>query len=138
MPIITTDIRKVLTKVLFSYYESLNRGDLQAQSNLMTDESYIIALEAFGFKRAFQDVEFKGLLKEIHENEAALRTVETVLSNDLKNEAREHEVALVSFESKGPDRVTVNYNEDGHHKKLYFSSASGEWKIDYKAGRKTA
>ena len=137
MPIITTHIREVLTNALHTYYGALNRGDLQAQAALMTKESYILNLEAFGFKRAFKDSEFKKLLKTIGDNEASLRTVEIVLSSDLKREARKHKVALVSFESKGPDRVTVHYSEDGHPKKLYFSSADGEWKIDYKAGRQT-
>ena len=138
MPIITTHIREILTNALHAYYETLNRGDLQAQSTLMTKESYILNLEAFGLKRAFKDSEFKKLLKTISDSEASLRTVETILSSDLQIEAREHKVALVSFESKGPDRVTVHYSEDGHPKKLYFSASDGEWKIDYRAGRQIA
>jgi len=137
MPIITTPIRESLTRSLHAYYETLNRGDLEAQSTLMTKESYILNLEAFGFKRAFKDPQFKKLLKEIADNEGALKRVEALLSNDLAQEAREHEIAVLSFESKGPDRITLSYSEDGHPKKLYFSSSSGVWKIDYKAGRKT-
>ena len=135
MQTINTDTKTTLTRSLHSYYEALNKGDLQAQSALMTKESYIITLGALGFKRAFRMVEFKDLLKKIGSDEASLRTVETVLSNDLAKEAREHEIALVSFDSKGPDRITVRYTEDGYPKKVYFSSSLGEWKINYKAGR---
>ena len=138
MPNIPTDIRETLTHSLFAYYETLNRGDLEAQSKLMTKESYILNLEAFGFKRAFKDQEFKTLLKQIHEDASALYTVESVLARDLAKEAREHEVALVSFESRGLQRISVHYTEDGHPKKLYFSSTTGTWLIDFKAGRRTA
>lgn len=57
------------------------------------------------------------------------------VTTDLAKEAREHEIVLVSFDSKEPDRITVRYTEDGNPKKVYFSSSLGEWKINYKAGR---
>ncbi len=136
MLMINTPVKKKLTLALLAYYETLKRGDLQAQSTLMTKESYLLTLEAVGFKRAFKDPEFKALLKKISDDEKALHTVETILSNDLAAEAREHDIALLSFDPKGSDRMTVRYTEDGHPKKLYFSSLSGEWKIDYKAGRR--
>ena len=88
MPTINTDIKMTLTRSLHSYYEALKKGDLQAQSALMTKESYIIALEALGFKRAFRTLEFNDLLKKIADDESSLRTVETVLSSDLAKEAR--------------------------------------------------
>ena len=133
---LNTDNEELLEKFLLSYYESIKRGDLQRLSALMTRESYIIYLEALGFKRAFKDVEFKKLLKEIADNETSLRTVEEVLSDYLAKEEREHKLIINSFESKGSDRVTLHYSEDRHPKKLYFSSSLGEWKIDFKAGRK--
>ena len=138
MQIIKTPIKEILTKSLFEYYKDLSRGDLQAQSHLMTDESYVITLKVLGFKRAHKNREFKKLLKGIGDSKAALRTVEAVLSSDLANEANEHEIALVSFESKGPNRITLNYSEDAHPKKLCFSSSHGKWKIDFEANRRTA
>ena len=105
-------------------------------STLMTDESYLITLETLGFKRAFKETHFKKLLKMAKEDADALQEVEEVLSSDLKRESRTHAVETVSFESKGPRRITLHYREDGHPKKLYFSSSDGAWKINYKAGRK--
>ena len=138
MKMVKTPTKEILTKSLFEYYKDLYRGDLQAQSYLMTEESYIITLKILGFKRAYKDREFKKLLKGISESESTLRTVEAVLSSDLENEANEHEIALVSFESKGPNRITLNYSEDAHPKKLCFSSSHGQWKIDFGASQKTA
>lgn len=138
MYIVNTETKETLTRALYSYYEALEKGDLEAESALMTKETYLITLEALGFKRAFKEPEFKKVLKNIDHDDASLKTVEIVLSADLAKEAREHEVALVSFDPKGPDRVTLRYTEDGHPKKINFSSSEGEWKIDSKAGRKTA
>lgn len=135
MPIIATQIKDTLSKSLFSYYKALVDGDLKTLSSLMTKESYIIYLEALGFKRAFKDTGFKKLLGKIDDSEPSLNEVETLLSGDLAHEAREYEVEVTSFESKGSDRVSLHYTEDGHPKKMYFSSSSGAWKIDYKAGR---
>ncbi len=138
MQIINTQTKETLTRSLLSYYETLSEGDLTKLASLMTKESYLTLLNAVGFKRSFKDKEFQQTIKKSGEDEASLVIVEAVLSADLAKEANRHEIALVSFEAKGPQRVTVHYKEDGHPKKVYFSSATGAWKIDYNAGRKVA
>ncbi|MBU0720840.1 hypothetical protein KJ877_05815 [bacterium] len=124
-----------LTGALFSYYENIRRGNLQVLSALMSEESYFITLESFGFRHVFKESAFKELLNNIGNDEASLKKVETVISDDLKKESREHTIEVVSFEPKAPERITLHYKEDGHPKKLYFSFSDGMWKIDYKAGR---
>ncbi len=125
----------MLTSSLFLYYDALKSGDLQKLSDIMTTESYLLTLEALGFKRAFKDRSFKGLLKEIPDDEVSLKKVNNILSADLAEESREYQIEITAFDSKGPERITLYYRENGHPKRLYFSSSSREWKIDYKAGR---
>ena len=138
MQIINTQTKETLTRSLLDYYETLSEGDLTRLASLMTKESYLTLLNAVGFKRSFKDKEFQQTIKKSGEDSASLEIVEAVLSSDLAEQSDQHEIALVSFESKGPNRITLHYSEDGHPKKLYFSSNSGAWKIDYNAGRKVA
>ncbi len=135
MPMIKSSTKETLTKLLLTYYDALKTGELQMLSALMTKESYIITLDVLGFKRAFKEPDFKKLLKQIGDDDVSLQEVQSILSADLAKQAKEHEITLLAFDFKGDDRITVRYTEDGHPKKVYFSSASGEWKIDYKAGR---
>lgn len=127
--------KETLTASLCAYYDTLNRGDLKTISALMTRESYQLTLETLGFKRAFNDDGFKTLLKKSAEDATALKEVERRLGDDLAQEARAHRIEVIRFESKGPDRITLHYEEDSRPKKLYFSSSPSGWKIDYKAGR---
>lgn len=76
------------------------------------------------------------VFKDAEHDSNSLKKVESVICTDLKQEAREHKVDVVSFESKGSDRITLHYTEDACAKKMYFSCIDGIWKIDYKAGRK--
>ena len=138
MQTINTQTKETLTNSLLSYYETLNEGDLKRLASFMTKESYLTLINALGFKRSFRDKEFQKIIKKSAEDQASLEVVEAVLSADLAEEENRPEIALISFESKGPQRITVHYNEDGHLKKIYFSSTSGAWKIDYNAGRKIA
>jgi len=135
---INTGIKVSLTSSLLSYYEAVKQGDLNTLAAIMTKESYLMTLESLGFKHAFKDNSFKTLLKQMHEDQDALHTVERLLSADLAQEARTHEVALLAFDPRGSERITVRYTEDGHPKKLYFSYGQNGWKIDYKAGRQKA
>ena len=129
-------IQKRLSKSLYLYYDAMKRGDLKSLSGVMTEESYLMTLDSIGFKRAFKDKEFKKLLNDMHNDKYSLDQVEVILSKDLANAPSEHNVEIVKFEPNGSERVTIHYSEDSKSKKFYFSSASGEWKIDYKAGRK--
>lgn len=130
-------LQERLSESLNLYYDSLKSGDLKNVSSLMTKDSYIMILESLGFKRAFRDSDFKVLLKSLHEDESALEKVEEVISQELKDEFKDTQISVVNLEENGPDRVTLHYLENEHPKKMYFSSSSGEYKIDYKAGRKT-
>lgn len=132
---IDNNTKNVLKDSLMLYYDALSCGDLIKLSTLMTRESYLITLEALGFKRAFRDDEFKKLLKQMDDDESSLQKVESLISNDLADEKRRYVINVVSFESKGTDRITIIYTENGHPKKQYFSFSNEGWKIDYKAGR---
>ena len=102
----------------------------------MIEESYHITLESFGFKRAFKDLEFKKILKNIDLSKEDLSKVEEIISHDLRVNSIEHTIDIVNFESNGDERITLHYKEDGNTKKMYFSNSSGTWKISHKAGRK--
>ena len=128
--------KEELTGILFSYYKNIKEGNLEAQALLMTPTSYYISLEALGYQRAFRNKTFKKLLRDISKDDIALKTIESVLSDDMATAAREHTIALVSFDVIGPHRITLHYSEDNHPKKLYFSAQHGKWLIDYKAGRR--
>ena len=138
MQAISTQTKERLTRSLINYYETLSKGELKKLSSLMTKESYLTLIKALGFKRSFKDKEFQSTLKKSDNDPISLESIEAVLSADLAEEAKQHEIALVSFKPKGAQRITVHYTEDNHPKKVYFSSTSGEWKIDYDAGRKIA
>lgn len=133
---ITNSLKETLKESLESYYTSISEGNLTKLSTLMTQESYIITISTFGFKKAFKDESFKQLLKEIEKNAYALSQVERILSYELQKEARKNIIEVVSYEQKGVDRVTLHYNEDAHTKKIYFSKQNENWQIDLKAGRK--
>lgn len=94
-------------------------------------------LDSLGFKHAFNDSNFKLLLKNIHNEKLDLEKVENIISQDLKSESKDYQVKIINVEKTGPDRATLHYLENELPKKMYFSSSTGEWKIDYKAGRKT-
>lgn len=138
MSTISDQVKTTLEASLYRYYDALKHGDMQTLSALMTRDSYHLTLESLGFKRAFKDPRFKSLLKSIDADAKALKEVESILSADLAAEARDHEIEPIDFESKGTERITLHFKEDGHPKKLYFSSPLGVWTIDYKAGRKTS
>ena len=136
MSTIDKAVQTALTETLRRYYDALKRGDMQLLSALMTEESYLITLEALGFKRAFKEPRFKRLLGTMEKDLHALKEVETILSANLEKESRSHQIEAGGFEPKGVDRITLHYREDGHPKKLYLSSSPGGWKIDYMAGRR--
>jgi hypothetical protein len=133
---ISNDVKESLKKSLYSYYASISEGDLDKLSSLMTQESYLSTLSTLGFKKAFRDESFKHLLEEIEHNAESLAEVEKLLSHELKNEARKNTLHVLSYESKGLDRITLHYTQELHLKKIYFSLEEGNWKIDLKAGRK--
>lgn len=133
---INQETQRRLSESLYLYYDAVKYGDLKSLSDIMTEESYLMTLESIGFKRAFKDKEFKKLLNNMHNDKYSLDRVEKILSKDLADAPSKHNVEIVEFEPNGSERVTLHYSVDSKSKKFYFSSASGEWKIDYKAGRK--
>lgn len=127
--------KEALSESLLLYYSALKNGELQKLSSIMRRESYLITLEMLGFSRAFKDERFKMLLKKMEDDEESLQRVESILSKDLACANRNEKVEIVSFESKGLDRITLHYSENGHPKKQYYALLDTVWKIDYKAGR---
>ena len=122
--------------ILHSYYAAIEYGDMQTLRALMTEQSYIMNIEAFGLKRAFIDARFKTMLAQCKEDTAMLREVEVILCEDLISEASHSTVVLTSVENNGSERKTVLYTENDNNKKLYISHHSGQWLIDYMAGRR--
>lgn len=133
----TINLKERFSESLKQYYNYLQTGDLRALSLLMTEESYLMKVESLGFKHAFNDAGFKLLLKNMHNNKLDLEKVESVISKDLKHELKNYQVKVVDVQETGSDRITLHYLENKLPKKMYFSSSMGEWKINYKAGRKT-
>ena len=133
---ISNELQKTLRGSLELYYKSISEGDLSTLCTLMTRESYLLTLGAFGTKEAFKDETFKHLLQEMENDAVALSKVEKILSHNLREEARKYVIEVISYELKGLDRVTLHYTQNEHPKKIYFSKQLGKWKIDFKAGRK--
>jgi hypothetical protein len=124
--------------ILSLYYTSLYNGDLGAVKALMTEESYMMTLETFGLRLALRDADFKAQLKKIKEDADALNEVENKLSFELISRHLSPKIEIISINSNGSKRQTIEYTEDGKDKKLYFSKEEDGWKINYFAGRKVA
>ena len=135
-----TDIdHKSLPKtVVLAYYEALGEGDLKSITSLMTTESYLMTLEVLCLKYTFNDDTFRLELKKIREDFRAKNRAEEMLSDDLKKHPPVFNIVIKNTDRNGPDRVTVNYEENTKLKKLYLAYTPQDgWKIDYRAGRRT-
>ena len=117
------------------YYHALYSGDLQSVKEMMTEESYYMTLEPFGLKLSFNDPVFKTQWDQIEENKDALYEVEKKISAELLSRDLSPQIEIKQTEPVGLERITVHYEKDGKNKKLYFSKESGDWRINYFAGR---
>jgi len=117
------------------YYHALYSGDLQSVKEMMTEESYIMALEPFSIKLSFTDPVFKTQWGQIEESNDALYEVEKKISEELLSRNLSPQIDIKQIEPIGLERITVHYTKDGKNKKLYFSKESGDWRINYFAGR---
>ena len=117
------------------YYDALYSGDLQSVKEMMTEESYYMTLEPFGLKLSFNDPVFKTQWDQIEENKDALYEVEKKISVELLSRDLSPQIDIKQTEPIGLERITVHYTKDGKNKKLYFSKESGDWRINYFAGR---
>ena len=117
------------------YYHALYSGDLQSVKEMMTEESYIMTLEPFSMKLSFNDPVFKTQWGQIEENKDALHEVEKKISVELLSRNLSPQIEIKQIEPIGSERITVHYTKDGKNKKLYFSKESGDWRINYFAGR---
>jgi len=123
-------------EIVSKYYEAFySNGDLKIVKDLMTEESYYMALEPFGMGLAFRDPVFKLKWDQIKESQDALQEVEKKISVELLSSKLSHQIDIKQVESNGPERKTVYYEEDGKKKRLYFSKKEDHWLIDYFAGR---
>ena len=122
-------------EIVSKYYQSFySNGDLKSVKNLMTEESYFMALEPFGMGLAFRDPEFKMKWDQIKESKDALNEVEQKISAELLSKKMSHQINIKQIVPNGSERKIVYYEEDGKKKKLYFSKKDGPWRIDYFAG----
>ncbi len=55
------------------YYQAFYSGDLKNIKDLMTEESYYMALEPFGLKLSFKDPVFKRKWDKIEESKDVLK-----------------------------------------------------------------
>lgn len=122
-------------EIVSKYYQALYSGDLKSVKNLMTEESYYMALEPFGLKLSFKDPIFKREWDQIEESKASLHEVEKKLSVELLSYNLSSQIDIRQIEPNGSERKTVHYEENGKNKKLYFSKDDGQWLINYYAGR---
>ena len=122
-------------EIVVRYYHALYRGNLQSLKEIMTEESYIMTLEPFGIKLSFTDPVFKTLWDQIEESNDALSEVEKKISEELISRNLSPQIDIKQTEPIGLERIIVHYTKDGGNKKLYFSKESGDWRIDYFAGR---
>ncbi len=121
-------------EIVGKYYHALYSGDLGSVKDLMTEESYYMALEPFGFKLSFKDPVFKREWDKIEESQDALHEVEQKISAELLSRNLSPQIEIKEIEPNGLLRMTVHYDEDGKKKRLYFSKENGHWLIDYYAG----
>ena len=116
------------------YYHALYSGDLESVKDLMTEESYYMALEPFGFKLSFNDPIFKREWDKIEESQDALHKVEQKISAELLSRNLSPQIDIKEIEPNGLHRMTVHYDEDSKKKRLYFAKENEHWLIDYYAG----
>ena len=117
------------------YYQALYSGDLKSVKALMTEESYLMALEPFGWGLSFKDPAFKTEWDKIEESADALHEVEQKISAELLFRNLSPQIDIKQTEPNGSKRKTVHYEKDGKKKRLHFSKEKGHWLIDYYAGR---
>lgn len=122
-------------EMVVKYYHALYSGDLSSVREIMTEESYIMALEPFGMKLSFNDPIFKTQWDLIEESKDALHEVEKEISKELISRNLSPDIEIKNTEENGLERVIVHYAKDGKNKKLYFSKESSGWLINYFAGR---
>ncbi len=122
-------------EIVSKYYQAFySNGDLKSVKDLMTEESYYMALEPFGMGLAFKDPVFKIKWDKIKESSDALHEVEKKISAELLSRNLSHQIDIKQIEPNGPEKKIVYYEEDGKKKMLYFSKKEGHWLIDFYAG----
>ena len=107
-------------EIVGKYYHALYSGDLESVKDLMTEESYYMALEPFGFKLSFKDPVFKREWDKIEKSQDALHEVEQKISVELLSRNLSPQIDIKEIEPNGLQRMTVHYDEDGKKKRLYF------------------
>ena len=122
-------------EIVGRYYHALYSGDLQSVKEMMTEESYYMALEPFGMKLSFNDPVFKTQLEQIEESKDALHEVEKKISEELISRNLSPQIEITNTEENGLKRMIVHYTKDGESKKFYFSKEGSDWRINYFAGR---
>ena len=64
-----------------------------------------------------------------------LNEIEKKLSTELLSFAFSAQIVIKEIQENGLKRKIVYFDENGKHKKLYFSKKNCQWVIDYFAGR---
>ena len=99
-------------EIVSKYYQAFySKGDLKSVKNLMTEESYLMALEPFGMGLAFKDPEFKMQWDQIKESRDALYEVEQKISAELLYRNLSHQIDIKEIVANGPEKKIVYYEE---------------------------
>ena len=106
-------------EIVGKYYHALYSGDLQGVKEMMTEESYYMALEPFGMKLSFNDPVFKTHWDKLKESKDALYEVEKKISVELLSRNLSPLINIKKIKPNGLERTTVHYVRDGKNKRLY-------------------
>jgi hypothetical protein len=118
-----------------SYYDAIHKGDLDALSQLMVEESYIMTLKVYALSIAIKDTELMKTLNAYDQSEEARKIVENEVTKKLHT-LKPRKISDLESIPNGEGRAIVRYLEAGKSKQLYLSRHGKLWKVDYKAGRK--
>lgn len=121
---------------VISYYNAMNEGDIIALEQIMVQESFDLDMQVYALSIALKDQYFHTILKQYGNSHEAKMIVKKEVSKKLRKRPKRTISSLQEIKM-GPERVMVRFMEDKKKKQLYLSQQNRDWKIDYKAGRKT-
>jgi len=118
-----------------SYYHAMNTANIDMLEKVMVKSSFDTTIEVWALSKALKDKEFHETLKAYGSDpKIDSKVKEAVKKKLLKSPAKK--ISNLVETPLGKSRCMVRYKEDGQSKQLFTSLHAGEWKIDYKAGRK--
>ena len=118
-----------------SYYHAMNTANIELLERVMVKSSFDTTIEVWALSKALKDKEFHKVLKAYGSDPKVDTEVKQAVKKKLLKSPKKEISDLVET-PLGKSRCMVRYKEDGKDKQLFTSFHAGEWKINYKAGRK--